>query len=169
MASPFRCGALAPYLRKVEAVPDGETFGKRRAVGDRITAATQPQTAAVPQSGTQAPGRPQSPDRHSVRIEERHSLGDAAPGDGMRVGDDLLAPAAGLAASGSVGKAPCNAVVPIARRGLPGLVAGLRGQRVGASRGRWGKRRDPILRTGASWGASITCSPRPRERRCRPS
>ncbi len=32
-------------------------------------------------------------------------LGDAAPGDGMRFRHDLLAPVAGLAAGGSVGKA----------------------------------------------------------------
>ena len=85
---------------------DGETFGQRRTMGDRTTAAAGPQTPAVPQSGTQAPGRPQGVDRHTVRIEERHTLGDAAPGDGLRLWDDLLAPAAGLAASRSVAEAP---------------------------------------------------------------
>ena len=44
--------------------------------------------------------------RHSVRIAERPALGDAAPGAGRRFGDDLLASAAGLAARGSVAKAP---------------------------------------------------------------
>ena len=48
-------------MRKQEAVSDGETFGQRRAMGDRATAAARSQTPAVPQSGTQAAGRPESP------------------------------------------------------------------------------------------------------------
>ena len=46
---------------------------------------------------------PCGPDRHLVCAEVRHSLGDAAAGDGVRVGRDLLAAAAGLAAGGGCG------------------------------------------------------------------
>ncbi|CAI8020130.1 hypothetical protein GBAR_LOCUS12045 [Geodia barretti] len=117
-------------------------------MGDHTTAAARPQTSAVPQSGTPAAGRPQGADWHSVRTEERHPLGDAAPRDGLWFRDDLLAPAAGLAASRSVAEAPRNAVVPIARCGPPGLIPGLRGQRVGAGRGWRGKRPAPSYGPG---------------------
>ena len=88
---------------------------------------------------------------------------------GCGSGMTCLAPAARVAASRSVAKAPRNAAVPIARGRPPGLVPGLRGQRVGAGRGRRGKKPAPTPRTGASPGASIMCSLTPTERPWRPS
>jgi hypothetical protein len=72
-----------------------ERIGDRPAVGDRRTA-----TAA---GGAQAQGRQTSraqqggPHRHRLRAKERHPLGDAPQGDGLRVRFDVLAEAARLA------------------------------------------------------------------------
>ena len=85
----------------------GETFGQRLTMGDHTTAAACPQTSAVPQSGTPAAGRPQGPDRHSVRLEERHPLGDAASGDGLRFRDDPVS---------STGQALVEAGAPVRGR-----------------------------------------------------
>src|SRR5689334_4671298 len=53
-------------------------------------------------------GRPGLPDRHRLRPAQRHPLGDAAPGDGLRVRHDLLAPAAVLAAARRLEETPAR-------------------------------------------------------------
>ena len=69
------------------------------------------------------------PDRHRVRAQERHPLGAAAPGTGLRLGDDVLAAAAGLAAGRGLG-APAPGAAGPARGGRPDrLGARLPGQR----------------------------------------
>ena len=80
-------------------------------VSDELWEIVQPLLPAPKPRRFRNPGRKRiddrkALDRHSVRAEERNPLGNVAPGDGLRFGDDLLASAAGLAAGGSVGKAP---------------------------------------------------------------
>ena len=73
-------------------------------------------------------GRPGLPDRHHLRPAKRHPLGDAAPGDGLRLRHDLLAATAVLAAARRLEEAPPRS----APAGRPGgghrLGALLRGQ-----------------------------------------
>src|SRR3954454_15753083 len=73
-------------------------------------------------------GRPGLPERHHLRPAKRHPLGDAAPGDGLRLRHDLLAGAAVLAAARRLEEAPPRP----APAGRPGgghrLGALLRGQ-----------------------------------------
>src|SRR5205807_6836514 len=67
-------------------------------MGRRPSPPTSPSGPARPARPT-AGGRPGLPDRHRLRPAERHPLGDAAAGDGLWLRDDLLAPAAVLAAA----------------------------------------------------------------------
>src|SRR5688500_20149019 len=73
----------------------GQTACQRRVMGHRrpavATRTTQAQGWPTPRAG------PGLLDRHHLRVEKRHPVGAAAPGDGMRLGDDLLAPPARLA------------------------------------------------------------------------
>src|SRR5215213_7126870 len=89
--------------------------------------------------GRQAPHRrPRGSDRHRFRPEERHPLGDAAPGDGLRLGIDLLAEVTRLAAGGRVGRAPSGALGPPGRGRPDRLGAGVfgLGERAGQKGGR---------------------------------
>src|SRR6516165_2780587 len=67
-------------------------------MGSRTTAPAAPPRPAW-EAWPPARGRPRLPDRHRLRPAERHPLGDAAAGDGLRLGHDLLAPPAVLAAA----------------------------------------------------------------------
>jgi hypothetical protein len=49
--------------------------------------------------------RSRRPYGHSIRAQDRNSLGDAPPGDGLRLWDDLLAAPQGVAQSRRVGEA----------------------------------------------------------------
>src|SRR5689334_19285780 len=73
-------------------------------------------------------GRPGLPDRHRLRPAKRYPLGDAAPGDGLRLRHDLLAAPAVLAAAWRLEEASPRS----APAGRPGaghrLGAPLRGQ-----------------------------------------
>ena len=81
----------------------------------------------------------------------------------MRLGDDLLAPVAGLAGGWGVAKAARIAAVPVARSRSCGLVAGCCGQRQHTGVGGGGKNRPQSYgQTGASLAASIMCLPTPR-------
>ena len=55
-----------------------------------------------PEAGEQ----PSGPDWHPVCPEEWHPLGDAAPGNGLWLGHDLLVPSARLAGSWGLAEAP---------------------------------------------------------------
>ena len=72
---------------------------------------------------------PGGADRHPVCAEVGHPLGDAAAGDGLRVGRDLLAAAAGVAAGGGLGPAPPGAAPAPAGGGADRLGPGLARQR----------------------------------------
>ncbi len=80
---------------------------------DRAPAA--PEAAAVSVSRSQANRQSEGVDGHSVRSEVRHSVGDAAQGNGLRQRNDVLAAVARLAASGRVGEdTSCVAGTPAA-------------------------------------------------------
>jgi hypothetical protein len=85
----------------------GQTPRERRTVGLRRPAA--PARVAQAQRRPTARAGPRLLDRHHLRPEVRHPVGDAAPGDGVRLGHDLLAPLARLAASRRLGRAPSGA------------------------------------------------------------
>src|SRR5947209_1809837 len=96
-------------------------------MGSRPTAVAAP--SRPPGEARPPPrGRPGLPDRHHLRPAKRHPLGDAAPGDGLRLRHDLLAAAAVLAAAWRLEEAPPRS----APAGRPGgghrLGALLRGQ-----------------------------------------
>ena len=100
--------------------------------GDRTSAATA-QSAACSISGTQTAARSPGIDRHSVRVDVRATVGNAAAGDGVWLGDGLLAAIAGVAARRGMG-----AVAPdTARQSTP---------TASISRARW-----PTARLSARW------------------
>ena len=106
-------------------------FG-RRTVGVYRGIPAAAKAAAVSVSGTSTAGRSGGVDRHSLCAEDGHSVGGSAPGDGLWIGDDVLAPVAGLAARRGVGKDPPRPVGTAARGRQDRLLAGDRGQRLRA-------------------------------------
>src|SRR5215203_4990156 len=83
---------------------DGEAVGVGRALGaDR--AADSEGAEAAPLSGSQAARRPQGVDRDFVRVADGDRVGVLAAGDGLRLGDDLLAQVAGVAGGGCLAAA----------------------------------------------------------------
>lgn len=95
---------------------------------------------AAPSRASQAEGRaparpgPRGPHRHLVRPQERHFLGDAAPGDGLRLRDDLRAPVARLG--------PGRRLGPLAPE-APGHLGRSRPDRLGAGSAGFGQRARP--------------------------
>jgi len=87
---------------------DGQSAGERCPVGTDC--------AAAPAGAAQARGRsaqgagPSRPHGHPLRTAFGPSLGDAAPGDGMWLRDDLLAPTRGVA--GGWGMGPAASAAP---------------------------------------------------------
>src|SRR3954454_6036698 len=88
------------------------------------TSSSGPARQARPAAG----GRPGLLDRHHLRPPERHPLGDAAAGDGLRLRHDLLAPAAGLATPRRVEETPARPAPAGRAGGGHRLGALLRGQ-----------------------------------------
>ena len=88
---------------------------------------------AAPPRASQAEGRaparpgPRGPHRHPLCPQERHPLGDAAPGDGLRVRDDLLAAPARLGQGRRLGALAPQAVGYLGRGGPDRLGAGVAG------------------------------------------
>jgi helicase len=129
LRAPFRMnksepisGASTPYDRRAHgaAAPQRRSLGADRAA---VAAAAQ---AQVPVSRSKARGRTPSPHGHPLRAEDGHPVGGPSSGDGVRIGDHVLAPPAGLAGSQSVGAAPSRAPREVARRGQDRLVEGPR-------------------------------------------
>ncbi len=67
-----------------------------------VAGAQGPQTTL---SRPKALERPAGADWNIVRAEERHPLADATPGDGVRLGHELLASSSRLAGSWGLGEA----------------------------------------------------------------
>src|SRR2546421_7765174 len=86
--------------------------------------------AAETQGWTAPRGRARGLDGHHLRAQERHPLGDAAPGDGLWQWRDLLAALACLAAGGRVGAPAPGALGPLRRNRHDRLEPGERGQRL---------------------------------------
>lgn len=126
----------------------GQGTGLGRLVEAHRAPASQAEAASVPASGTHPPGSAQGPDRHSLRPQEWHSLGDAPPGDGMRVGHELLALPPRLAAGWGVAAAP---------RTPPRQTPGSRPDRLVSRRGR------QCVGPGGGWGEKT--GPNPTDRR----
>ena len=87
---------------------------------------------AVEVSRSQAYGSPKGAHRDTVCAQERYSLGDAAEGDGLRLGDDLLAVPARVAGGRGMAEDPRGAACEATRGREYRLVAGSCGQRIGA-------------------------------------
>ena len=94
----------------------GQTACQRRVMGRRRPAASCRTTQA--QGGSTTRAGPRVLDRHHLRAEIGHSLGDVAPGAGVLVGYDLLAASARLAGSRGVGSA-ASGPAGSSRRGWP--------------------------------------------------
>ncbi len=110
-----------------------ETTGYRRTMGGSRTALAE----AVTQTKGRTPShrRPSGAHGHPVRAQKRHTLGDAAPRDGVRLRHDLLLAAPeGVARSGRIWDRPQDDARP-SRRG--------RRDRLGACVPRLGERAGP--------------------------
>src|SRR6516225_3214304 len=80
---------------------------------------------------------PPSPDRHPVRPQDRAAVGGPAGRIALRVRDELLAAAAGLAGGRHLGRDPRGAPGPAGRRRKAGLVE-VRHRLVQCAGGFWG-------------------------------
>src|SRR5712672_362409 len=96
------------------------------------------QTISRPQADLQSPDT----ERGSIRAQDRHRLGISPAGDGMRIGHDLLASPARLAAPRHLDQAASSAAEQASRGRQNRLVAGGSGQHVGAC-GFWGAQTGP--------------------------
>ena len=74
--------------------------------------------------------QPRCADRHPVRAADRHTVGDAAARDGVRLRGDVLASAAGLAGGRYLGPTTPRTAAPSAPGGPARLEPGLPGQLV---------------------------------------
>jgi transposase len=83
-----------------------ESIGYRRTMGGRRTALAL--RVAQTQGRQASRARPSGIHRYSVRVEDRHPLGDAPSGNGLWIGHDLLATPQGVARSGRVESPPPN-------------------------------------------------------------
>jgi len=138
--------------------PHAQTSHRRRSVGADRAAPARAQAAAQALSRAQEARRPQSDDRDCVRAAFRHSLANAAAGNGVRLRDDVLEPSVRVAGSGRVGEDPSRAPAEAPWGRSDRLVAGARGFRFAARGGGGGKKAAPIRPTGARPGANITSS-----------
>jgi transposase len=114
-----------PGLNMVDLWHD-QTACQRRTVGRRCPATTSRTTQA---QGWPTPGAgPRRLDRHHLRAEERHPLGAAAAGAGLRLWRDLLAPIAGLAGGRRLGRVAPHVTRSPRRSRSPRLEPGVSGQ-----------------------------------------
>ena len=101
---------------------DAEAIDRRRVMGThRTTVAEETTTQTVQRPTTE--GRSPGAHRHTVRVAIRHSLGDAAQGDGLRLRNDVLATAQILAASWGMAPAAPGTALGAARSRATGLLA----------------------------------------------
>src|SRR5919205_203122 len=97
-------------------------------MGEHQTAVTARAAQAERRPAPRA--RPRGLDGYPLRAQERHPLGDVAPGDGLRQRRDLLAALARLAAGGRLGALAPVGLGPLRRSGQDRLAPGERGQRL---------------------------------------
>ena len=102
------------------------------------------ETSPLPVSRPKIHRQPQGLDGHFIRAQDRHWLGISSPGDGLRIGHDLLAASSRLAKGGHLGQDP-SVLVEQTPRG--------REDRLVTSRGR------QCLSTGAFGGAKTGPNP----------
>ena len=100
------------------------------------------QTAQKMPLGAQTSTTAQMFGRHLVRAHVGHSVGNAAPRDGLRFGNDLLATAARLASRRGVANRPRDSFGQVAQR-RPDRLQSLCGGQRDRSRGRGGEKTGP--------------------------
>ena len=112
----------------------------RPLVSDELWELIEPLIPKVPRRlpvpGSEADRRPEGADGDPVRVADGDPVGVPAAGDGLRLGDDLLAPVAGVAAGWRLAAAARAAAGEAARGRSDRLVAG--GDRQLARAGLWG-------------------------------
>ena len=101
---------------------NGQTDTGRCAVGANRTADATTEAAPGEESRAQAAGESGDPDGHPVCAANGHSMGNAAAGNGLWLGHELLAPIAGVAGRRCLGSPARSAACPTARRRLHRLV-----------------------------------------------
>src|SRR5271166_1569460 len=127
-------------------IDHGQTPPHRRTLEADRALATPTQTAPPPLPRPQAHRRPQSPDRHPLRSENRHQLGGPASGDGLRLRHDLLEEAPRLEPGRGLAEAPRDAAGRAARGGQDRLGAGSDRQQLRARPRRWRTGPSPVDR-----------------------
>src|SRR5512135_3774564 len=110
-------------------------------MGDHRTSST-PTQSQTRQAGATSRGRSRLSDRDHLCPPERDPVVDVTPGDGLRLGCDLLATAPVLAAARRLEEALARPARPPRSRGPSRLVEGRRGQPE-LPRGFWGVRTGP--------------------------
>ena len=122
---PFRTNDALPQCLQARSamthLPRPRTKPERcRAISSKIKClpvrSSPPVSPATPEGRPPAGRGPRRSDRHPVRAEERHPLGDAPGKDGLRLRHDLLAAAQGLAGGRHLAGVPPRAARP-ARQG----------------------------------------------------
>src|SRR5574340_483769 len=96
---------------------------RRRAMETHRAAVAEEAQAQAPHRAPAAV-RPSGVDWYFVRAQIRHSLGDAAQRDGLRLGHDLLASSQGVAKGARLGSVAPAATVQVARGREVGLFPG---------------------------------------------
>ena len=119
------------------AIPiDRRTVGGGRALYPRVAEAAI--SVSGPHSHQQSPGV----DRHSLCLEDRHSLGGFAARDGLRLRDELLAATTGLERRGNMGGDPSGAA-RFAEPGQPDRLVARHHRQLQRPRRFWGDQTGP--------------------------
>src|SRR5271157_4560905 len=155
IGTPF---ATSTGLEVVE-IDHGQTPPHRRTLEADRALTTPTQTAPPPLPRPQAHRRPQSPDRHPLRSENRHQLGGPASGDGLRLRHDLLEEAPRLEPGRGLAEAPRDAAGRAARGGQDRLGAGADPTAASCAPAAVADGRARALSTAARGGASTRSSP----------
>ena len=120
---------------------DAEVVDRRRFMGARRAAITE-ETKTQAIQRTSAAGGPHGAQWHPVCIALRHPVGNAAQGDGLRIGNDVLATAEILAASWGMAATAPGAALGTAWSRATGFLAS-RSRQFFYPRGRCGKKSGP--------------------------
>src|SRR4030042_365249 len=94
---------------------ESEGVGSRRIMGADPAAIAAAEAAEASESWTQAAGSTQSVDGDPVCAAQRHTLGDATAGNGLRLRHELLAISAAVATEGRLEEDTRAAAVEVAR------------------------------------------------------
>ena len=148
IGTPFATSTGLELLETDLANPSSPTHS-----GHASSPSSPTQTPTLPLPRPQAHRQPQSVDRHPLRPQNRHRLGEPPPGDGLRLRHDLLEKAPRLAPGRGLGEAPPDTPGRAERGGQDRLLRAPVDSRSSAPPA-VARRRAPARSTAAREGAS---------------